>query len=503
MKGNLMANQNKNIEISVSPYSEEAETSLLGTALMYADARDEMLTSLSADDFYIEKHRQMYNVIKGYVEKYGVNSNIDSVTFESFAKSTGLLEKCGGMSTFTDYIDDHSLTAKNASKAIEIVKEMSLRRQTIRLSQSINEKAKDETQEINVTIDDATGSFNELSLFGYHNTDFVKVSDIIQKIHADILDMSKAGVESGIKTGFEELDKKTGGFKKGQYIVVAARPSCGKTAFALSCMSYMLDNKVEALYDDKRTDGDGNFLKDIHDTKVAFFSLEMPKEDIVKRLFSMRSFVSYNLIANNKLSDPEGAEENKLFHAVDRLSKVASNFFISDPESISMPDLRRLARKVKRNEKVDIIFIDYLSRINKRGMNPRMEDWEVWSEFSRELKDLARELNIPIVCLAQLNREAEGSSPTLANIRGTGALEQDADIVIMLHDPDRTKDGINGDQMPDYKLYVGDGDARGVVTKKNTISVILAKQRNGETGQSNLVLASDYVRFVNEDQITG
>lgn len=489
-----------NKELLISPYNEEAEGAVLGSALYYQDSRDEMLTSLEANDFYVEKNKVLYDIIKQYTEQKGVNADIDAVSFESFARSLGALDKCGGMKTVAAYINNSPIP-ENIPNYISIIKDLSIRRSTIKLSSNMGEKAADETRDIGETIDTATSELNELSIYGSPKSDFVRVSEIISGIHDDILDLSIAGVQSGIMTGFDELDKKTGGFKPGQYIVVAARPSCGKTAFALSCMSYMLDNQVETLYSDKRKDENGKFLKNTHPTKVAFFSLEMPKEDIVKRLFSMRSLVPYKLIADNKLSDPNGVEETKLFNALDRLIGVSSNLFISDPNTISMSDLKRLARKIKRNEDIDIIFIDYLSRINKRGMNQRMEDWEVWSEFSRELKDLARELNIPIVCLAQLNREAEGSSPTLANIRGTGALEQDADIVIMLHDPDRTKEGINGDQMPGYNLYVSDGDVQGQITKKNTISVILAKQRNGETGSSEIVLASDYVRFVNQEQI--
>lgn len=490
----------KNKALLVSPYNEEAESAVLGSALYYQDSRDEMLTSLEANDFYIERNKVLYNVIRQYTEQKGLNTDIDAVSFESFAKSLGSLEKFGGMSTFASYVNNSPIP-ENIPSYIEIIKDLSIRRSAIRLSANLTEQASDETKGISETIDAATSELNDLSVYGAPKSDFVRVSDIVLDIHQNILELSEAGIQSGIMTGFEQLDAKTGGFKPGQYIVVAARPSCGKTAFALSCMSYMLDNQVETLYDDKRRDADGKYMKNSHPTRVAFFSLEMPKEDIVKRLFSMRSLVPYKLIADNKLAQPDGVQENQLFRAVDRIRNVSTNFFISDPNTISMSDLKRLSRKIKRNEDVDIIFIDYLSRINKRGMNTRMEDWEVWSEFSRELKDLARDLNIPIVCLAQLNREAEGSSPTLANIRGTGALEQDADIVIMLHDPDRTKEGINGDQMPNYDIYVSDGDMRGKLTKKNTISVILAKQRNGETGSSEIVLASDYVRFVNQEQI--
>lgn len=482
------------------PHSIGAEKATLGAALFSSDARDQILDILNEDDFYEETHRVLFGAIKGFKESHPRGVAVDRVTFETYLRSINALEKCGGIA-YVEALSESAPITLNALQYAKIVKDYSLRRKSILFCENLSRSSFNEAEEIVPTLDKGVSELTDLSTYGARSSEFYKASDLIMDLHAEIERLGKLQISSGIKTGFDCVDSRTGGFKKSQYIVIAARPSCGKTAFALSCMSYMLDNSLD--YIDRSEEGEP--IKKKRPVNVAFFSLEMPKEDILKRMLSMRSLVPFSSISDNKISDPESVIAKRLYAAVERFYDVSKNFYIYDSDSMNIGDLKAAARKIKRNKNIDIIFIDYLSRINTSGMGAKMQSWEKWSEVSRQLKSLAHELQIPVVCLAQLNREAESSKsqPTLANLRDTGAIEQDADVVILLHDPNRNKEEAEGvDDQEAIKYSFREGDTRVDVLKRKPINLIIAKQRNGETGSDNVVLMGDFVRFVNENEVS-
>ena len=238
--------------------------------------------------------------------------------------------------------------------------------------------------------------------------------------------------------------------------------------------------------------------------KVGFFSLEMPREDIIKRIFSMISFVPHRKIAENKITDNEGEYATRLFKSIDAFYEQSKNLFIYDSNAMGITNIKAAARKLKKKEDVDIIFIDYFSRINTMNLgNGKMQSWEQWSVVSRELKSLAFELEIPVVCLVQLNRDAEKARPTLANLRDTGAIEQDADVVILLHDSERAGDAKNTDNANKTATFTGrskDSDVK--INYYKNIEAVIAKNRNGAIGESQLCFLNEYIRFVDQDEVS-
>lgn len=485
------------------PYSENAEKATLGAMLFNIESSDMILNTLSADDFYITKHKNLFKSIKRFRD-YNNDISVDRIVLEEFLRRENLLEESGGL-VYIEELTLNAPTTKSAEKYSEIVKDYSLRRKVIEISDELKNSSLDEAQDIKDTIDHKSSQLDYLSTIGVHADSFEKISNTYPQVLEEILELSKFNIKPGINTGFHSLDELIGGLKPSQYVVVAARPSCGKTAFALSCMNNMIRDTYQIIKKDENNkiikDVNGNPIIEEKRIKVGFFSLEMPKEDIVRRLFSMASLIKYRDIASNKIVKQE--DVNKLYDSIEEYSKISSNFFIYDSVQMSISNIKTAAKTLKRTEDVDILFIDYLSRINTKGIvngQRAMQGFEIWSAVSRELKNLAAELKIPVVVLTQLNREAETEKPTLANLRDTGAIEQDADIVILLHDPNRNKkDKDSQEQVQDTILTYACSDSDNTLefSSKNLkhVEAYIAKHRNGSTGKCDLALIGDIIRF--------
>ena len=478
------------------PHSLDAERATLGAALFSSESRDLILDTLIEDDFYEEKHKYIFKALAEF--KNTKNTSIDAVVFEDHLRKMNLLEKCGGM----DYIINLSSNAPVVSHALsyaEIVKENSLRRKGIKFAEDFASESIDVSKDIKNTISDGCNMLSDLSVYGTATDEFMRVSDIIIPISEEIEKQSQLGISPGIKMGFHDIDEKLSGIKKSQYVIIAARPSCGKTAFALSCMVNMLRSNIDQI-----VTINGERTKKSKPVRVGFFSLEMPREDIIKRIFSMISFVPHRKIAENKITEKEGEYATRLYNSIEAFYEQSKNFFIYDSNAMGITNIKAAARKLKKKEDVDIIFIDYFSRINTMNLgNGKMQSWEQWSVVSRELKSLAFELEIPIVCLVQLNRDAEKARPTLANLRDTGAIEQDADVVILLHDSERAGDAKNTDDTNKTATFIGrsrDCDVK--INYYKNIDVVIAKNRNGAVGESKLCFLNEYIRFVDQDEVS-
>lgn len=497
--------QKKDDRILELPYSLTAEQATLGAALFSSEARDQLLDVLSVDDFYEDRHKTLFKAIFEFKNDNTITSAIDKVTFGNYLRSKGVLEKCGGIS----YIESLSSSAPIPSNALgyaKIVKENSLRRKTIKEADIVKASALSETNNIENTIDDACSTFNDLQTYGTSTDEFVNVAPIIKQMSEEIQETKDIDVSPGIKTGFQFLDDRIGGLKESQYVIVAARPSCGKTSLALSLISNMLDRKLDYVEKDEN----GKYVKKSKDINIGFFSLEMPRADILRRMFAMRSFVPFSHIVQNKIGkdepkkqDVESEEMAKLMSGIENFFDPSKRLYVYDSSAMSLSNIKAAARKLKRQADVDIFFIDYFSRINTDNLGGRMESFEKWNIVSRELKSLAADLKVPIVVLSQLGREAETSKPTLADLRYTGALEQDADIVILLHNPERNENKVVDNNAQAVKYIYSDVDTpRTDVKKVIYIDTIIAKHRNGEIGSTQLCLLCDYVRFVDPERVT-
>lgn len=483
--------------IQQMPHSLEAERATLGAALFSSESRDLILDALTEDDFYEEKHKCIFRAIRDFKENN--NTSIDDVVFEGHLRKMKLLEACGGMQYIID-LEGSAPVSSNALSYAKIVKENSLRRKGVKFAEEFTTDVLDESKDVELTVDEGCGKLSDLSVYGTHTDDFVQVSEIVASINEEIVELSKLGALPGINTGFTAIDEKLSGIKKSQYVIIAARPSCGKTAFALSWMINMLRTNIDEIVIE-----DGVRVKKSKPVKVGFFSLEMPKDDIIKRILSMISFIPHSLIANNKITDKESKLSEKLYDSVDANYDFFRNFFIYDSTAMGINNIKAAARKLKRNQDVDILFIDYFSRINVSNVGGgKMQAWEQWSVVSRELKNLAFELGIPVVCLVQLNRDAEKAKPSLANLRDTGAIEQDADVVILLHDGERAGDNKSETTVPKKASYVGLKGPNEEPIPLNfykKIDAVVAKNRNGAIGECVLWFLNEYIRFVNDYEV--
>lgn len=292
-----------------------------------------------------------------------------------------------------------------------------------------------------------------------------------------------------IPSCLNKLDELIKGFKASEMSIIAARPSCGKTALATTIMLNMLSNPCPLI-----VEKEGKFVKEQKQVKIAFFSLEMDKDSIVRRFLSSYSFVPANYVFGLKsIRDTRYGERLKI--AEKNLVKILENLFLYDKSDLTLTRLKTLARNAKQEKDIDIIFIDYLTLI-KTDDNKNKEEWQSIAEISSQIKSLAKELEIPIVVLSQLNREAEDNEPKLSNLRNSGAIEQDADLVILLHDPTRN---LKGNKTELQRVRYTFGENSYISMNARTIKAKVSKQRNGMTGSFNLKFLTDYVRFVNEE----
>ena len=430
----------------VPPHNLEAEQATLGALLLNWDAVSNVISLLDSQKFYSYQNRLIYEAM---ISLFRQNIHGDTLALINELTKTGKLEEAGGaayIASLTDLVP----TAANVEFYAKIVLDQSIRRELIKISQDLKLNAFDETKESRSIIEEAEKLIFTLSDKN-QTTKVYGMQEIINRTIKTIDEHYKNKSSfTGIPTGFGQLDTMTSGFQNSELIILGARPSIGKTAMALSMMEHIaIDQKIPC----------------------GFFSLEMSYEMIGQRLLSQTARIPGHKIKSGMLRQDDFV---KLQNAAGRCFQAP--LYIVDVPNMPLLDLKAMARRLVVNQGVKIIFIDYIGVISTD--NPNAQVWEQVSEISKSLKALARELGIPIVALCQVARDAEGSEPTLAQLRGSGSIEQDADVVMFLH-RDRNKTADQTDPVQDAKL-------------------IVAKQRNGPTGDIEILFLSGYTKFENK-----
>lgn len=431
----------KTLEKTSPPCNLDAERSVLGALFLDWDKMDIVASSLMVKDFYSKQNQIIYEHM---LALYEAKTNCDILTLINALQQDGKFKEAGGYE-YIPMLSGSVPTAENIEYYVKIVKDKGIRRDMIRLASEIDIYAFDYSQNVDTALEKTAQSVFELS----QNSNKTKVYNI-EPITQDAMDvithnMQNTSCVTGVATGIPRLDFFTNGFQPSEFIVVRARPSIGKTAFALSLIQAIaIENKVPC----------------------AFFSLEMSHEAIAQRLLSQLSKVSCNKIRSIVSKD----EYARLQEVLPKYNDAP--LYIVDTPNMRLLELRSMARKLVMEDGVKIIFIDYIGLITTE--DDKRPVYEVVSEISRNLKALARELAIPIVALCQVARDAEGKEPTLAQLRGSGSIEQDADVVMFLH-RDRGSDE----------------DA----TEGQDAKCIVAKQRNGATGIVDLLFFPLWTKF--------
>ncbi len=450
----------------VPPHNEEAEKAVLGAILLSADAFNEIIMTLRKEDFYAPSHQALYDAIVSFHQEHS-GQIIDLITMSDYLKKSDLLEICGGMGYLAS-LTSNVPTTTNAIYYADIVRSLSLRRALITYSGNLYESVFDESKDVSILLDEGERVLSDLQNSTSSFTDNYEDASVLVKATVDlVMDRIKHGNPSGVKTGFEQLDDMTGGFQPSEFIVIGARPSVGKTAFAITlAIDIAIKRKIP----------------------TGFFSAEMTKMAIMERILAAEARVDSKRIRSALLRTQDTTA------IIDAAGKIyEGKLYIQDTPNIKLFDLRSQARRMKREKDIKILFIDYISLINPES-NANVPRHEQVAEISRSLKSLSRELQIPVVALSQVSRDAEGKEPNLANLRESGSVEQDADVVILLH-RDRLVDPENPENKKQNEPVVMINGFAVQETK-----VILAKQRNGETGFIKMGFQRQLVKFVEYDK---
>ena len=430
------------------PQNIEAEQSVLGAILIKKEALAEVQEILQPDDFYREAHRIVYHAIE---DLFVNNEAVDIVTLTEQLRKKNQLDKVGGIA-FVTALANSVPTAANVVHHAKIVREKAELRNLIDAATEIASNAYEGADEVEEIMDAAEKRILSVAA-GRRNGDFEPLKSIIMRAIGRIsaLYESKEGL-TGLPTGFKDLDNLTSGLQASDLVLVAARPSMGKTAFTLNIAANA----------------------SLKGYSVAFFSLEMSKEQLVQRLLCSEGGIDAQRLRTGQLVDEEWGD---LISTADRISRA--KLYIDDTPGITVMDLRSKSWRLKAEHGLDLIIIDYLQLMQGRGGSVRMSDnrQQEISDISRSLKALARELNVPVVALSQLSRGVESrqvKKPMLSDLRESGSLEQDADIVMFL-----------------YREDYYDQDTE----NKNITEVIIAKHRNGPVDTVSLVFQKEYTRF--------
>jgi replicative DNA helicase len=433
------------------PQSLEAEFSVLGGLMLEREAYDQVADLISAIDFYKPAHQSIYKAI---TDLHSKAQPVDLVTVTNLLQSRNELDIIGGPEYLLTLVDK-VVSAANIDSHARIIREKSLLRRLISTSSGLIEKSYgSDYADVQSLIDFAE---SEILKVGEQNVSsgLVGSMDIVKSSIEKIEDLYRRKADvTGVPTGFTELDRMTSGLHGGELIIIAARPSMGKTALSLNIASHMA---LRA----KKT--------------VAYFSVEMGKESVMMRLLASESKISMGEIRNGRIQD---ASWPKLIQAAGTISEA--NLFIDDTAGISPFEIRARCRRLKATHGLDCIMIDYLQLMD---LKIKVESRErAVSEISKGLKAIAKEMQIPIIALAQLNRGVEGRSdrrPMLSDLRESGSIEQDADVIMMLYRDD----------------YYDKDDA----DKAGHAEIIIGKQRNGPTGTVKLQFDAKTNRFRDAD----
>lgn len=434
------------------PNSLEAEQSLIGSMIMDRDAILIASELLLKEDFY---HQQYGILFEAMVELFNNREPVDLITLQNKLREKNVPPEISSLEYVKDLVDAVP-TSANAKYYAEIIKDKSLLRRMIHTTEDITNDCYQGAESTEILLEQTEKKIFDL-LQNRGGGDYVPIKQIVLNALDKIEKASKTqGNVTGIATGFLDLDYKTAGLQPSDLVLVAARPSMGKTAFVLNIAQYV------AFHSELCT---------------AIFSLEMSKEQLVNRLFSLESRVDAQKLRSGDLSD---ADWEKLIEGAGTIGQ--SKLIIDDTPGISISELRSKCRKYKLEHDLKLIIIDYLQLMSGSGSRTSDSRQQEISEISRSLKGLARELNVPVIALSQLSRAVEqrpDHRPMLSDLRESGAIEQDADVVMFIYRDD---------------YYNKDTEDKGLA------EIIIAKQRNGPIGTINLVWLPEYTKFANMER---
>jgi replicative DNA helicase len=446
------------------PQNIEAEQMVLGAILIENDSLNKVIETLSADDFYKDTHRRIFAVM---LDMFETGDAIDLVTLSDAIRGKTGLESVGGASYLATLV---SLvpTAANIKYHARIVREKSVLRKLIHSATDIITQSYEDSRtvvNIDELLDRAEKSIFEIAQ-GKIKDSFVSMKNIVGHSFTIVEQLyEKKEMVTGLATGFLDLDERTSGFQQSDLIIVAGRPSMGKTAFCLNIAAHAAIEKGKS---------------------VAIFSLEMSKEQLVLRMLGSESRVDAHKLRTGHLSERDW---KPLSNAAGRLAEAP--IFIDDTAAISVLETRAKARRLKADQGLDLVIVDYLQLMRGRGDEGSREQ-EI-SNISRSLKALAKELQVPVIALSQLNRAVETrpgkeKRPMLADLRESGAIEQDADVILFIY-----RDEV-------YNKCECPYDGECLCGQRGKAEVIIGKQRNGPIGKVDLTFVNRYTRFENAEK---
>ena len=442
------------------PHNDEAERSVLSALLMNQEAYDRIGTIISASDFYHPANRVLYSAISDM--KIMNTVAVDQVTLYDYLQKKNLSEKAGGAGYLAELSDAYTIYA-NIEYYAKLIKETSVRRALIQTSANISNDAYEESIDVFNLLESSERRLSEISINSNPDTaESYNVANKLSDVINTMLDKRDGTfVSDNVETGLDLLDKFTnGGFQKSDYIIVAARPSVGKTAFAVSLIRNMIRKGK----------------------RVAFFSLEMPATQIITRLLSCTSRVDLSKLFTGNLTDTD------VSHITSAAEKIyQSELYLVDEPNMKLSDLRSRARMLMREKGIDVLFIDYIGLIES-GLDPRTPRHEQVGYVSKALKQLARELHVPVVVLCQVSRDTADQEPQLNNLRDSGSIEQDADLVMFIHRKTNLTDLSDEDKA---KLQTDSSGKQRVQSSK----LLVAKNRNGKTGTIYVGYIGDITSF--------
>ena len=429
------------------PHAPDAERSVLGSMLIESNALELALEQLKSEDFYVPSHETIFAAMR---DVRNAGSAVDMVTVSNELERHGLLARAGGL-TYLSELMTFVPTAANVQTYIEIVEAKSVQRQLIRAGGEIISDGMNDGKDLEQTLNDAERRIYDISMRKSEDS-LVPIEQVVPAAFNEIGELaSRKGKITGVASGFTDLDRQTNGFQKSDLVIIAGRPAMGKTSFAMNIAQY-------AALHDNRT--------------VVVFSLEMSAEQLVMRMLCTEASVESQRIKEGLIGQ---ADQTRLMEVMDPMSK--SKFYIDDSGGVTVPEIRSKCRRLKARVGLDMIVIDYMQLL--RGSSGRKSDNRMAeiSDMTRQLKLLARELEVPILLLSQLNRgpeQRQDHTPMIADLRESGSIEQDADMVILLYRP---------------AVYDESED--------NTSDIIIAKHRHGPTGTVQLAWQGEYTRFRN------
>ncbi|MGB4439409.1 MAG: replicative DNA helicase [Sedimentibacter sp.] len=432
----------------VPPHNSEAEQTVLASALLDHIAVEKIVNLLNNDDFYYEANKEIYDSIK---QVHMQNIPVDVLTVSEELKKRGKIDYIGGFE-YLARLTENIITSKNVEAYCNIIREKSTLRKLISASNEIIEKGFKESDDVQKVIELAESRIFAISQNRSINS-FAEIKDVLMEVFNQLEERAmNKGSLTGITTGYDDLDRMTSGLQRSDLILLAARPSMGKTALALNIAM----NAVKT------------------GASVALFSLEMSKEQYVQRIISMESMVESTKLRTGNLDDDDWS---RLISVMSTISDY--KVFIDDTASVTLFEVMSKCRRLKIEKGLDMIIIDYLQLMTDGGKGGDNRQQEI-SNISRGLKAMARELNCPVVALSQLSRAPElrnDHRPVMSDLRESGAIEQDADVVMMLYRDE----------------YYNKEESE----KKGITDVIITKQRNGPVGTVELAWIAQYTKFGN------